>query len=248
MELKKWEESLSAKYKVSLTEVEQKYLSVSASTNKVKECTPQEFKKVILFACVTYGISAIPSPEEERLLYTAVQSCYPHNTIEELNYALFLNATGHHWERVQCYNLLSIPFLCDCMNRYVEWSRKLNLELRKKEVVETRPSHTLESGSVDWVQWLQRDKASKHQHVATAFSRLVITKLYNLGVLNDSDFTEQDWQAFEKNAEREYKQAKRTTEKPSKKTIFMSCVYAHVLSNEQLFNKVIQRLQDEKNK
>lgn len=208
----------------------------------------QEFKKTILLACVTYGVSQIPSQEEVMLLYNAVQSCYPHHTIEEVNHALFLNATGQNWERVACYNLISVPFLCDCMNKYVEWSRKMVLDIKKKEHVEIRPSHLLENASkIDWVEWLKRDKASQHKDVATALARLVISKLYNLQVLTDADFTDEEWQAFEKKAMQNYKVAKRTTGKASKKTEFMICVYAHILSTDKLFNTIIERLNQQSN-
>lgn len=236
------------KYSTSLTEGEKKFLSVKNSGNKVKDCELHDFKKLIVFASVTYGVTQMPSPEEEKLLYHAIHSSYPHNTIEEVNYALFLNATGKQWERVQCFNLISIPFICDCMNKFIEWSQKMNNELKKKElptpVADTSNDDEVE---VDWIAWLERDKASTNKGFAIGLARIVITKLYNLAVLSDADFTQEDWKKFELHAFRQVQVKKRNLIKASIKSEFMTCLYDHLLKDEMLFNTVIQRLKQKTN-
>jgi len=245
--LKKWEESQLTKYKTSLTEDEKKFLLVRSTGNKVKDCEVNDFKKMIVFASVTYGVTQMPSQEEEKILYHAIQSTYPHYTIEEVNYALFLNATGKQWERVQCFNLISIPFLCDCMNKYIEWSRKTANEVKKKELPEIKPATTDEDVQVNWIEWLERDRKSSLKGFAIGLSRIVITKLYNLQVLSDNDFTDEQWKKFEVQAFRQAQVIKRTGMKASLKTEFMSCLYEYLLTNETLFNTVIQRLKQKEN-
>jgi hypothetical protein len=248
MELKKWDESQLAKYTTSLTEGEKKFLSVINSGNKVKDCPLQEFKKMIVFASVTYGVTQMPSPEEEKLLYHAIHSSYPHNTIEEVNYALFLNATGKHWERVQCFNLISIPFICDCMNKYIEWARKMNNDLKKKELPKPVPATSDEdTKAVDWIAWLERDKASTNKGFAVGLARIVITKLYNLQVLSDDDIPDNEWKKFEVQTLKNIKVKQRNFIKVSIKAEFMACLYEYLLKDEMLFNTVIQRLKQKTN-
>ncbi|CAB5223809.1 hypothetical protein UFOVP386_4 [uncultured Caudovirales phage] len=252
MELKRLEEYQLMKFKTSLTEDEKKYLDVSKSGNHIKDCNIQELKKMIIFASVTYGVNHIPSMEEEKILYHAIHSTYPHNTIEELNYALFLNATGKYWERIQCFNLISIPFLCDCMNQYIQWSRKMNNELKKKEILELKSSDEFSEEKINWIEWLERDKKSYKvgkegihpgmDMIPLSFSRVVISSLYNLQVLSDIDFSENEWKDFEVKAFRECQIQKRKKIKASIKTEMMICLYNHLLSKESLFNEVINRL------
>ena len=235
------------KYKNSLTEDEKKFVSVSNSGNKIKDCSIQELKKMIIFASVTYGVNHIPSMEEEKILYHAIHSTYPHYTIEELNYALFLNATGKHWERVQCFNLISIPFICDCMNQYIQWSRKMNNELKKKEILELPSGDNTPMNSINWIEWLERDKKNLENDFSVAFSRIVITKLYNLKVLSDDDFSESEWKEFELKSFRQVKIQNRKEKRTTIKMEMMICLYNHLLSSESLFNKVINRLKEKEN-
>lgn len=217
--------------------------------------TLAEFKHALVRPMVTAGIKTLPGDLETQLLYEQVQKYYKHITLGDFYLAFELNSLGQSWVRVEHFNLFNLAFISDVLNRYLESKGKAVIQMQKAK---PEPAPAPEVNNKVSAEFLIKtltdhkatlDKNRENKFIATLFSYLIM-QLYEIGALIDDDFSNEQW-AHDKNVAHKYAKAMAlqggySRDKSRIKetyTIELSrIIYISILSNEQLFNTVINRL------
>lgn len=182
-----------------LTPDESRYLSAKNKSVPMKDCTLRDFKSVLLKGIVQHGIQ-LPSEEETALIYNSCQAYFAFNSLAELGLALELNSVSIHWKSVQpYYGVISVTFVSQVMQEYTEFTKKLNKSISAKlSLQRTDESRLLSAPEVttDWKAMFQTDvdrykKGSKD--VAVLLGRKMLEKFYELGIVDDSWWSDADW-------------------------------------------------------
>ena len=131
-------ELIDKTYKTGLSQSE---LDILAAVNTVSlsAISLQDFKMSMVKPLTISGIKQLPSQEEFTILYNLIISKYRTWTVGDLQLAFDLNALGTEWTRIDHYNMLSVQYVSDVLTKYIEYNRKMYIEIKKKEVRKELP-------------------------------------------------------------------------------------------------------------
>ena len=126
-------ESTEMTYSSGLTLPEQALITAQ-NTIKIKELTPHQFKMSMVKPITISGIKQLPSQEEFTILSQLITERYGNLTMGEMQLAFDINALGTEWTRVDHYNMFSVQYVSDVIKAFIEYSRKTQQDIQKKEV------------------------------------------------------------------------------------------------------------------
>ena len=131
-------ELIGKTYMSGLTQSE---LDILAAVNTVSlsAISLQDFKISMVKPLTISGIKQLPSQEEFIILYDLIVSKYHTWTIGDLQLAFDLNALGTEWTRIDHFNMFSVQYVSDVLTKYIEYNRKMYIEIKKKEVRKELP-------------------------------------------------------------------------------------------------------------
>lgn len=187
--------------------VEDQEIIKASSGPKLSELNLSQFKHVLVRPLVITGIKTLPSDEEINLLYNQVLKYYRAVTVSDFYLAFELNALGRDWPRIEHYGLLNLQFIASVVDAYQGRKGKANLELTKVENRErlnqnvTAPEISLEERKAIIKDMLQRDREryingkGVNEIYGGVICSYVITKLYELDIVNDNLWSDSTWNA-----------------------------------------------------
>lgn len=190
-------------FKRSLTSLE-KHLVDDLQAPKVVNTEAHTWRQLIAQACVTNGIKDLPSDIEVDLLLKSFENNkFTGITLNSFNLAFYLNAMGTEWERIDHYNCFSVAFMCDVLNKYLEFKSKSWQELNKAiKQPEALPKEV--NTEIDLRQWLESDikryAEGKWQYIEV-YAAVVAREMFSKRLFTPADFTEDQWNNWRKNAE-----------------------------------------------
>ena len=131
-------ELIGKTYKSGLSQSE---LDILAAVNTVSlsAMSPQDFKISMVKPLTISGIKQLPSQEEFTILSNLIMSKYSTLTVGDLQLAFDLNALGTEWTRIDHFNMFSVQYVSDVLTKYIEYNRKMHIEIKKKEVRKELP-------------------------------------------------------------------------------------------------------------
>lgn len=125
-------------YKSGLSQIEKAVLD-AGTTAKISQLSAQEFKLSMVKPMTISGIKQLPSQEEFTILSQLIVDKYGSLSVGDIQLAFDLNALGTEWTRIDHFNMFSIQYVSDVLTNYINYSRKIHLDLKKKEVRKELP-------------------------------------------------------------------------------------------------------------
>ena len=222
--------------------------------------TLNEFKHALVRPMVTAGIKTLPSDLETQLLYDQVHKYYKHINLGDFYLAFELNSLGQSWVRVEHFNLFNLAFISDVLNRYLESKGKAVIQTQKltAQQVPPAPDTMSDSERKQILKSILLDDEKKVKGIATGSAlflgtlvRITINKLYAHGALSDADWSAEIWTKYQAQAKKMakddaikngYYRYNKERYRNTYKVELARLLYLDMLTNNELFTKVISRL------
>ena len=247
-------ELIGKTYKSGLSQSE---LDILAAVNTVSlsAMSPQDFKISMVKPLTISGIKQLPSQEEFTILSNLIMSKYSTLTVGDLQLAFDLNALGTEWTRIDHYNMFSVQYVSDVLTKYIEYNRKMHIEIKKKEVRKELPM----SERVNIVALFDILEADRKDPEYTKKLRytgpMIMNSLIKRGYFKDEYLDDKwlsdiklkvksnmyqvmgDWDRA-KYSSKEWKSLIKTEQINQVKCE----VYKHIIKNEELFNTIMNNI------
>ena len=244
-------------YKTGLTPNEKAYLEAKQQA-RLCDITLAIFKTLVARTIVITGIKQLPSSEETQMLFTNAIHYHPYMTIGEYALAFEMNANGVEFQRVDHFGMVTIQFQADVLKNYTVVRNKMNIELEKKKTKMETPLPKIEE-KIDWkamfITDIERWKNNQRNAVMILAPNF-ITKFYELKIINDECWTDEQWQKMKFAAryqvieEQSLSKTKLSRFNTNQKKSFnqsvqkelMRKLYADIMDSTILQTKIIQKL------
>ena len=126
-------ESTEKIYKSGLSKTEEAIINARTAP-LIRNISAHDFKMSMIKPITISGIKQLPSPEEFTILSDLIKDKYGWMTIAEMQLAFDINALGTEWERVDHFNMFSVQYVSDVLKAFIEYGRKTQQDIQKKEV------------------------------------------------------------------------------------------------------------------
>jgi hypothetical protein len=221
----------------------------------LKNLTVHEFKMSMVKPITISGIKQLPSQEEFTVLSQLIVDEYGTMTMAELQLAFDINALGTEWTRIDHYNMFSVQYVSDVLKAFIEFSRKVQQELKKKEVKKELPMS--ERVNIQALHdMLIADKQDEHFERKLRYTApLIMGSLIKRGYFKDEYISDEwlnevryqvkgnlykivgEWDRSKYNRA-EWKQLL-----DNEQLNQVKCeVYKHIINTEELFGKIINNI------
>jgi hypothetical protein len=239
---------------------EQKQIVKASSGPKLGDLSLNEFKHALVRPLVTSGIKGLPSEVETQLLYEQIGKYYKHITLGEFYLAFELNSLGQSWTRVEHFNLFNLAYISDVINRYLESKGKAVIQTQKltAQQVPPAPDNMSDIERKQILKSILVEDEKKVKAIATGSAlflgtlvRITINKLYIHGALSDDDFNAETWTKYQAQAKKiakedaiknGYYRYNKERYRDTYKVELARLLYIDMLTNNELFTRVISRL------
>ena len=169
--------------------------------------------------------------------------------------AFDLNALGTEWTRIEHYNMFSVQYVSDVLTKYIEYNRKMHIEIKKKEVRKELPM----SERVNIVALFDILEADRKDPEYTKKLRytgpMIMNSLIKRGYFKD-EYLDDKWLSDVKLKVKssmyqimgDWDRAKYSSEEwksliKTEQINQVKCeVYKHIIKNEELFNTIMNNI------